>query len=145
MKMTAQEKLDYNQSYFEANKEKIYAQRKARRNTTVRGRLYALCNNARIRANRESWDFDLTVDFLEDMWLEQKGICAISGVQMVLTSPTGKRFSNDVVSIDRIDSYGGYTQDNIWLVSSKVNYAKGVQSYEEFLEMCRQIVRNADA
>src|SRR5690606_13328834 len=101
MKMSYKDKLAYNQKYYELNKEKVQAKRKQTRNTTVRGRMRALQGNSRARAKKEAWDYDLDLDFLEDLWNKQEGLCALTGVPMSLTS-TGKRWSSNIASLDRI-------------------------------------------
>lgn len=37
----------------------------------------------------------------------------------------------------------GYTRDNVWLTTTQANFAKGVQSYPEFVEFCKQVVENS--
>ena len=132
------------ESYYSKNRLSVQAQRKARRNGTVRGRMNLMLDNARQRAKKSGWGFDLTLDFLCALWEEQEGLCAITKQPLGLQTQEN-RISSSLVSIDRIDSEGGYTQDNIWLVQGKVNYAKGTQDYEGFVEMCKQVVENYNA
>lgn len=141
MKLTYSSKYAYNKAYFEENRERIYERRKVRRNSTVNGRMIGIIGNAGTRAKKEGFEFDLTKEFLIKMWDDQKGLCAITGTPMSLFAEE-TRHSN-LVSLDRIDANKGYTVDNVWLVCSKINYAKGVQSYEEFVEMCKAVVENA--
>lgn len=128
--------------YYLENSERINEQRKARRNSSVRGRMLAICGNARQRAKSKDWGFNLTLDYLCGLWEIQEGKCAISGLPMSLQKED-KRWSSNMVSLDRIDSSLGYTKDNVWLVCTRVNFAKGTQSYEDFVEMCRHVVENS--
>ncbi len=143
IKMTLEEKYAYNKAYYDANKLKVQAQRRERKNTDVRGRMMALLNNARARASREGWEFNLTCDYLVALWEEQRGLCAITGEPMSI-SKTENRIRSNLVSLDRIDSDKFYTQDNVWLTTSKVNYAKGPLSNSEFIEMCRKVIQHHD-
>lgn len=139
VKKTSEEKIIKVRDYYSKNKESIQAKRKETRNTTLRGRCSALKANAASRSKTKGWPFDLTIDFLVDLWNEQEGYCALTGRELLIGS-TNRRWSEDLVSIDRIDNNKGYTKDNVWLVAQPVNYAKGVQTLEEFVRMCRQVI-----
>jgi len=79
-------------------------------------------------------------DDLLGMYLEQDGRCAISGLKMdpfktgVSVGKSGRSFS--VPSVDRIDSKGHYTLDNIQIVLQAVNTMKGELPQGVFLELC---------
>lgn len=70
------------------------------------------------------------------LWNSQQGLCAISGIPLSLT-----KGSLDVASLDQIIPGKGYLIDNVQWVSWRVNRAKGEQSLEELLEMCRAILK----
>jgi hypothetical protein len=59
--------------------------------------------------------------WLKDRFEKQNGLCAISNTQMILQ--IGKKGSNKC-SPDRKNSNLGYTPDNLWLVTSWVNFMK---------------------
>jgi hypothetical protein len=56
------------------------------------------------------------------------------------TTTTGVHLS--APSIDRIDSSGHYTPENVQIVMAAVNVMKGELSDAVFLELCRQITVN---
>lgn len=85
---------------------------------------------------KRSEHFDLT--FLEELHAKQKGVCAISGVEMTYLQEGGKCPTN--ISIDRIDSSRGYEKDNIQLVCSLVNTMKMQYSEEVLIEWCKKII-----
>ena len=62
------------------------------------------------------------------------GKCALSGVGISIDYGGN-------ASLDRIDSSLGYTAENIQWVDGKVNLAKRAMSDEEFIEMCKRIVK----
>jgi hypothetical protein len=69
-------------------------------------------------------DYTITAELLHDLWVEQAGRCAISGV--VLThhlDGSGRKDFN--ASIDRIDSQMGYVPGNVQLVAGRVNLMRG--------------------
>lgn len=83
---------------------------------------------------------DLSLDFLEDLYERQKGLCAISGVEMTFLRGQGKVNTN--ISIDKIDPNKEYTEDNIQLVCYIVNIFKHTLSLEELLNWCETIMNN---
>ena len=67
---------------------------------------------------------EITPDFIERMYKNQDGCCALSGVEISFLDKwkDGKGCS---CSLDRIDSSKAYTPDNIHLVHKQVNMLKG--------------------
>jgi hypothetical protein len=78
---------------------------------------------ARRRAEKAGKPFDLTQDFLRKLLDAQGGCCALTGIPM--EEPKRGRNNPFVLSLDRIDSRGGYTQDNVRLVIFAMNAALG--------------------
>ena len=143
-KMTKEEKYKYNNEYYKKNSLVIQRQRKNRKNTVVRGRMYSIYNNSKQRAFVKSMDFDISLDFLCNLWDKQEGKCALTGVQLSLKKEKA-RWNSNLVSLDRIDNDKGYLKNNVWLVTTKVNFAKGTQSYKDFLEMCYKVIEVSHA
>ncbi len=92
----------------------------------MRRQLRSALTAARGRARKRNQNFDLTMEYLESVWMCQAGRCALSGL----------KFHNEVFSdvfvkkpfapsIDRIDCLGHYMKDNIQLVCTAVNFARG--------------------
>lgn len=84
-------------------------------------------------------DFNLTPDDLVELFDKQRGLCAYSGIPLQLEYVV-HRSSN--VSVDRIDSSGGYTKGNVQLVCRWINFAKGATPHREFLEQLRTLYVN---
>lgn len=72
--------------------------------------------------NNEKHDFsyDIDLDFLIELYNEQKGLCAYSGLPLKLIKPSE---GNWAASIERKNSLKGYTKDNICLVCCEFNVA----------------------
>jgi hypothetical protein len=111
---------------------KWYLERFSEEELQLFSALKYLCTKAKLR----NQDFDLEVDwkYLFDIWVDQNGRCAYSGVPLSV-----ERNHPHKVSLDRIDSKIGYCVDNLQLVSASVNRMK--QEFDEsfFLEMCSRI------
>lgn len=77
---------------------------------------------------------DLTVDQLLSLLERQNYRCALSGVLL-----THKVHDLSSVSVDRIDTDGDYTLNNIQLVCKAMNYAKSDHSNDEMIEFIAAI------
>ncbi len=106
-----------------------------RSNHDVRAHLKRL----RTRPDRAS----LSIDFLHDLYKKQEGRCALTGIAMTWGMFQGRVKTH--ISLDRIRSYEGYTEDNVQLVCRIANLMKLDTAQNEFVELCRKIVEKADA
>lgn len=92
---------------------------------------------AKNRAIRHNWDFNLTDSILEDMLKKQNGQCYISKLPLVLISK-----SPYSLSIDRIDSNKGYTIENTIIVTKFVNNCKNNLSLNDFIKYIKEVCDN---
>jgi len=80
---------------------------------------------------------DISTEFLLNMWIEQDGKCALSGLQMVW----GQGVVNAMnVSIDRVDQTRGYYTDNVRLVCWCVNSFRQKMNDSELLYVASALV-----
>lgn len=47
-----------------------------------------------------------------------------------------------IISIDRVDSNGGYTKDNVVLVAPFINILKSDMDYEDFMNIIKLVYEN---
>ena len=75
--------------------------------------------------HRKIHELDFTKEYLKEIWDLQKGICPITGWELILkTNKTKKeKLSPRHASVDRIDHTKGYIKDNIRFVSVMANFA----------------------
>jgi hypothetical protein len=86
----------------------------------------------------------LTVDCLLQLHEKQKGLCAISGLEMTCNLKRGSVcFTN--ASIDRIIAGGLYSKDNIQLVCRHVNSWRNSLPLEDFVNVCRAVVAHHES
>ncbi len=78
---------------------------------------------------------DIDREFVWDMYLKQDKKCALTGWD-ILFHPTPQKTT---ASIDRIDSKGGYTKDNVQLVHKLVNRAKVNYDEADFYDLCKAV------
>lgn len=103
---------------------------------TIRQYLHALLHHTRCSnsARKRKVDMSITIDDLLSLWKKQKGICALSRLQM--TFKTNNLLS---VSLDRKDSAGHYTPDNIQFVCRWVNLGKGNRTDAEMRSVIKML------
>ena len=115
----------------------VKAQRKINDLKSPRHIFYA---TLRMALKRRPTENPATVQQLMDLWMAQNGRCAVSGIEMVWGKRQGPVPNS--ISMDRIDSNGGYSIDNLRLVCHAVNAFKGRMSDAEMLAMAKAIVAN---
>jgi hypothetical protein len=84
--------------------------------------------------------FDLTLEYLAELWKTQNGLCAYTNIPLQLSNH--KKQVKDIryaASIDRIDSTKGYIQGNVQFVSIAINYMKSTLTHIQTLEFLTQI------
>ena len=115
---------------------------------SVGGRLYIGLPGKKNKKNRKKiWKktghkFNLTVEDLKIQWKKQRGKCWWLGIPIsleylfVVNSPFA-------VSVDRVDSSGGYTPDNIVLTTRFSNLGRGSYDDPGFKRRMRKLIREA--
>jgi len=97
--------------------------REKRKNDNIRNYFIDVIRTSKgVSKKRGINNFNIDVEYLESLYKNQNGLCAISGIKMTHTSGKGKIATN--VSIDRIDNSKGYTKDNIQLLCQAINMLK---------------------
>lgn len=102
--------------------------------------LYLRCLTAKNRAEKHGWQFNLTADYLLDLWNKQKGICALSGINMTYAIKGGRIPTN--LSLDRIDGNKGYIKGNVQLVCMACNQIKSDMSDADMYYFCKKIIEH---
>lgn len=93
---------------------------------------------SKISADLRGLKFDISIEDVWNMYIEQNGKCALSGLE-IGWSEVGMIHT---ASIDRIDSSKGYIKENIQLVHKDVNFMKQRFSQKYFIEICKNIAVN---
>lgn len=83
-------------------------------------------------------DFQVTPEFLWNLFIKQHKKCALTGLDIKL----GSRVKQQNASLDRIDSKKGYTEDNVQWVHKDINRIKQHFNQEYFIEMCKLVAAN---
>tara|TARA_Y100000389_G_scaffold36222_1_gene30823 strand:- start:12936 stop:13583 length:648 start_codon:yes stop_codon:yes gene_type:complete len=122
-------------------------QQKSKEKTGVHGFLKDRLRNAKANAKRKQKDRSISVEIthehLIELYEKQKGLCALSGIEMTHISYNTNDFrvkNPHNISLDRIDSSKGYTPDNVQLVCCIINYMKWDNDMDVFLDACKRVV-----
>lgn len=83
--------------------------------------------------------FEVTRQQALAIYIAQDGLCALSGVPIRFSSNVRDTRSKQTASLDRIDSGGGYTIDNIQWVHKKINIMKSSLDVDEFYAWCVRV------
>ncbi len=76
-----------------------------------------------------------------------KQVMGLVHKQSFLCAISGRTLTPETASLDHIVALGRGGQhaiDNVWVVDHQVNTAKGTLSLDEFIEVCRDVVRWQD-
>lgn len=116
------------------------AQRERALNTTLsNGRVgdLTLTEHTRLRrsAEKRGYVFEVSIEYLWNLFQEQKQICAITGDYI----PSIKE-----ASLDRIDSFKGYIEGNVQWVTYQANVSKHTMTMEQLYEFCRKVLNHAN-
>ncbi len=151
-KENPEKRREYQRKYYAANREMIRERRRKHRDANLMKereyhRKYYAANPFQLaikyiktRSKKNGLPFDLTKEYLEQLWDECGGICSMTGIKMRKSSkpsdPLGK-------SIDRIDPEKGYTKGNVRLVSYWYNRTRNNWGDKLTVEMCQQVADRA--
>jgi hypothetical protein len=100
--------------------------------------------DSRKRAKKRGMEHTLTI---EDLYSLYTNTCPINGVDLLWERGHGKPQENSP-SLDRIDSTKGYTKDNVWLISYRMNRIKNDATIEELqmiLSACLEVTSNTSS
>lgn len=111
----------------------------------MKATLLRTISRSKERSIKKGLDFDLTYEAVSALMSAQKGLCALTEIEMNLTRSRAGRSRPFAPSIDRIDNGRGYTMDNIRIVCAIANLARGDFSDAEFVAMCEGVVQRVTA
>ncbi len=94
-------------------------------------------NRVKRRALISKFEFNLTVKYLEDLFIKQESKCALSN--LIIEFRPNYLKNEQSASLDRIDNDKGYVEGNVQWVHKDINFMKGVLSSERFIKLCNLV------
>ena len=89
---------------------------------------------------REKIPFDVSIEYLWELFLEQDRKCNISGIEIYF----GKTNTDPrTASLDRVDSSEGYVEGNVQWVHKDINLMKRTLDQDYFIDLCKKIAYNS--
>lgn len=85
-------------------------------------------------AKKRNIEFNVDISYLSELYNNQKGLCYYTKKPI--------KFSDNSASLERIDSSLGYVTDNVVWVNKHLNIMKREIPFDDFLEICRLVVKN---
>lgn len=91
-------------------------------------------------AKRRNIEFNVTKEYLWDIFIQQNKRCALTGVLLKF----GRIYypHETTASLDRIDSSKGYIIGNVQWVYKSINMMKMSMSQEDFINICKLVANN---
>ena len=115
------------------------SKRQKERRFTEKGFKSNLWQNLVNNAKKRNIEVHITKEYIEILYKEQKGLCAVTNLPMEFSA--AKEGKNSfAVSVDRIDSSKGYTEENVRLVCARVNLLKMELEDEQLKFWCMAIL-----
>lgn len=96
------------------------------------------------RCRRTGVEFALPSGYIRNLWIEQDGVCALTGVRMEYQpqGPGNFAMKNPVApTVDRVAADAGYVPGNVRLVCFWANNARYSFGDEVFYKMCKRAAR----
>lgn len=100
-----------------------------------------IISRSRKAAKCKGMEFNLTLEYIIDLWFKQKGACALSGIAMAVPDED-KPSTPQTGSLDRINSNEGYLEGNVQWICLSLNYGKYSWSEEEFKKFLTHLSLN---
>lgn len=95
-------------------------------------------SNIKKGAKNRKIEFNITIQYLWELFINQDKKCALSGVELSFM-PSMHRRKEGTSSLDRIDSSKGYIKGNIQWVHKNINKLKTDFPQDYFIEMCNLV------
>ena len=102
-------------------------------------------NDIKSSAKSRNLEFNVSQQFLWDLFLKQNKKCKLSNVDITLSANIVKNKADRInisASLDRINPNIGYIESNVQWVHKWVNIMKGALSDNDFIYVCNLVANN---
>jgi len=111
-----------------------------KRMKSLRGFLSRKVSQLKSARIKQGIEFTLTVDDCLEIYKEQLGVCAMSGLSLDYGTPhPDNKWESRNLSIDRIDCDGCYEVGNVQLICASINFMRGRLPVDVFIGLCERV------
>ena len=138
-KLNDEQKQNYNK------KRSLYYEKQAKEGN-LKAILQHKINSYKHTAKYKNVDFNLTVDYLEKLFNEQKGLCYYTGEKLDVAIMLGKGHRKNLFtcpnhfSLDRLIPQKGYIIGNVAWCTYQANTCKNQLSENKFYSFCKKVL-----
>lgn len=91
-------------------------------------------------ASLRSHEFTITIEYAWNLFLEQNGKCALTGLDLTFQKNYSNHAQNQTASLDRIDQNKGYVIGNVRWVHKDINRMRWAHDDKTFFDYCKMVV-----
>jgi len=94
---------------------------------------------------RRVHDFEITIEYIWELFLKQNKRCTLTGTLLVFRGETGtykQKNKAKTASLDRIDNNKGYIPGNVQWLHKDINMLKAKFNQGRFIELCRLVSKH---
>lgn len=100
-------------------------------------------HNIKCQAKRKKIDFNVSKEFLWNLFEKQNSKCALTGLDLLMPVKSDDvKNGNKTASLDRINSDIGYLEDNVQWVHKDINMMKQSLQQSKFIDYCKLVDHN---
>lgn len=103
----------------------------------------AYYGQVRLNAKQRGIEFNVSIEYLWNLFQEQNGQCALTNMPLTLArsyaNKIRKKVIDDTASLDRINSNLCYVEGNVQWVHKTVNMMKNNLKQDEFVAFCKAV------
>jgi hypothetical protein len=94
-------------------------------------------------AKKRGLEFNIDIDYLYNLYLNQNKKCALTGVDINIVSTSVRvKYHLNTASLDRINSDVGYVIGNVRWLHKSINQLKSDLSDDDLIYMCNLIIKH---
>ena len=99
-----------------------------------------LWGNIKSGAKRRNLDFNITIQYAWDIYKQQYGKCALSGMDIGFDGTSRESYKTSA-SLDRIDNHKVYIEGNVRWVLKDINMIRGSYDSGYFIKLCNAVAK----
>lgn len=110
----------------------------SRQAKSYKGIFLTTFNKMKKNAEKRKIPFNITMEYIGNLFEKQKGYCALTGIKLELKKNI--QDNKQTASLDRKDSGKGYIIGNLQWIHKRINKLKTDFVEDELIELCTYIV-----